>query len=88
MPIHIPAGIHASRTKILSSYEQLILVVHIESRAKKSGRQMLISPVFVCALILPFLLMILHFSQIGLTDDLTFTVILLSVTVLTQDIQY
>jgi hypothetical protein len=36
--------------KILSSYEQLILVVHIESRAKKSGRQMLISPVFVCAL--------------------------------------
>ena len=25
-------------------------------------------------LILPFLLMILHFSQIGLTDDLTFTV--------------
>ena len=24
-------------------------------------------------LILPFLLMILHFSQIGLTDDLTFT---------------
>lgn len=33
-------------------------------------------------LILPFLLMILHFSQIGLTDDLTFTVILLSVTVL------
>ena len=50
MPIHIPAGIHASRTKILSSYEQLILVVHIESRAKKSGRQMLISPVFGCAL--------------------------------------
>ena len=32
-------------------------------------------------LILPFLLMILHFSQIGLTDDLTFTVILLSVIV-------
>ena len=30
-------------------------------------------------LILPFLLMILHFSQIGLTDDLTFTVILLSI---------
>ena len=29
-------------------------------------------------LILPFLLMILHFSQIGFTDDLTFTVILLS----------
>ena len=29
-------------------------------------------------LILPFLLITLHFSQIGFTDDLTFTVILLS----------
>ncbi len=38
--------------------------------------------------ILPFLLMILHFSQIGFTDDLTFTLNLLSLTSLKKTVLY
>ena len=47
MPIHIPAGIHASRTKILSSYEQLILVVHIRGAAKNGQTNALALSLFM-----------------------------------------